>query len=176
MVEFHCFVVKCETFSWMSTLYVCKRNLNEGIWTFSGFWSTHYFKASWCSCCYGLPHSCTFVRVLLLGLHAASTHLAPKWLLPNASNFFDVYTSLLVMVLHLLLPFKCFASQSLIIDWLMQCVSCFCRYIPKYTFSWLVKPMWLVISKFFISFPVLVKFVPRVKYQRANFWRVLLWF
>lgn len=21
-----------------------------------------------------------------------------------------------------------------------------CRYIPRYTFSWLVKPMWLVIS------------------------------
>jgi hypothetical protein len=85
---------------------------------FSGFWCSYHCKTFVCSNCHVLSYPYTSVSF------------------SQISNFQNIFTILdcaavLFTIFRFLLMFN------------LNCVS---RYIPRYTFSWLVKPMWLVIS------------------------------
>ena len=101
----------------------------------AGVWSAAHIKASQRSCCDGLSYSCTFVNI--------------SSILLNILKFLKVLNLCVNQSVTTLHRTSCCNKNSQNLPSEVLDV-CFCRYIPKYTFSWLVTPMWLIISKCFV--------------------------
>ena len=100
----------------------------------SGFWSSYHCKTFVCSYCHVLSYPCTSVSFI------------------QVTIFLKIFTILdcVSLLLRIILIWCCEVRTALYVK---SCIaygwSCLVsRYIPRYTFSWLVKPMWLIISMY----------------------------